>query len=126
MINSTARHTFPVTCRVTGLEHQVADESFAVERDDIRLPAMCGDQLIPASGDTPPGKRCRPCWTAVTTPPAPPPPPPPIDVADLLVREKATDIPRQRDRAAHRRPSLFARIVHGRPGTGADESGSAA
>jgi len=123
MTNSTtARHTIPVTCRVTGLEHQVADESIAVERDDIRLPALCGTDLIPASGDTPPGRPCRPCRVVLATPNEPlPPPRQPIDVADLLEREKDTarGIPLQRGRAAHRRPGLLGRVVRRHSGTAA-------
>jgi len=119
MTNTTTRRTFPVTCAVLKCEHQVADEQFAVERDDIRLKAVCGGYLIPAHWDTPPGRPCPDCRAVLNAPPPPPPPRQPIDVADLLeraktekdprVREAAARIPLQRARPAHRRRCLFER-----------------
>ncbi|WP_143051057.1 hypothetical protein [Amycolatopsis pretoriensis] len=123
MTKPATRASIPVTCTTTHVEHEVPEEAIAVERDDVRLPTLCDDQLIPAPGAVGPSRICRPCKIHKRALAEPPPDDPeegrqPIDVADLIYREGLADqIPRQRDRAAHRRTlsRRIARLVHRRP-----------
>jgi hypothetical protein len=109
MKDTKLRGTLPFTCAVTKIEHQVADEDFAAERDDVRLKGLCGAVLVPQVSSLPSGRPCRDCRVAQARRAAPATPTRrPVDVDELYARE---GIPRQRGTTTHHRPSALHRLL---------------
>ena len=91
------------------MEHRVSDDQFSADRPAPTLPALCGEIFLPAPMDIGPRRVCRAC-VAIDTALDEEPTPRPIDVNELYARENL--IPRQRDRAGHRRRGALQRLMH--------------
>ncbi len=114
--SSATPDTCSVTCAITKVEHQVAEDERAAGRSNVGMTALCGAVILPQVDDWPPGRACRECSRSLKRPRTQEATTAiPLDVRDLYERERRT--PPRRGRAGHRRRCALVRLVRRHGGT---------